>query len=146
MNVVTEVFESAYYLHALAAAVAGFAVGFVWYMPPLFGSAWLRAVGLTQAKASKANMPAIFGTGFVLLYAMAVVLSGLGASGAGIWEGAQTGLVYGGVFVLATTAMHLMYAQRPLSLIAFEGLHDVAALMAMGAVLGAFETLPRLPF
>lgn len=150
MKIIADVFENAYYLHSLAAAAAAFILGFIWYLPRTFGNAWMRATGMTPAKASKANMPLIFGSSFALLYLMAVVLSGLGVSGAGTWQGAQYGLMYGGVFVLSNTLIHLMYAQRPLSLLLLEGGHDAAVLMLMGAVLGSFQVgihLPiRLPF
>ncbi|MEZ5045971.1 MAG: DUF1761 domain-containing protein [Chitinophagaceae bacterium] len=41
-------------------------VGFLWYNPKIFGTAWMNASGMTEEKAKGANMPLIFGLTYVL--------------------------------------------------------------------------------
>jgi hypothetical protein len=54
------------WLGVVLGAVAFFAVGAVWYTT-LFGKAWQRAVGLSDEQLkTRANMPLIFGTCFLL--------------------------------------------------------------------------------
>ena len=54
------------YLAVIAAAVATFALGGLWYSPALFGKAWQREAGVTEEKMKSANMALIFGLTFVL--------------------------------------------------------------------------------
>lgn len=55
----------------LATGLIPLAVGFVWYNPKVFGSAWMQATGMTEEKAKQANMPLIFG----LTYLFGVMIS-----------------------------------------------------------------------
>ena len=52
------------YLAVVLAAVAFFAVGAVWYTV-LFGKAWQRAAGLSDAQLRGANMALIYGLAFL---------------------------------------------------------------------------------
>lgn len=49
----------------LTAAIVPLAVGFVWYHPKVFGTAWAKAVGVTEQDRKSANMPLMFGLTFV---------------------------------------------------------------------------------
>ena len=62
-----------HWLAILVAAVAGFAVGGVWY-GPLFGKAWMNARGIAKEDTAGMNMPLIFGTTYVLNVIMAFAL------------------------------------------------------------------------
>lgn len=53
------------WMAAVAAAVAAFVLGGAWYSPALFGSAWMRASGITPERAATANMAKVFGVAFV---------------------------------------------------------------------------------
>ncbi len=59
------------WLAILVAALASFVLGFIWYNPKVFGTAWMKSVGLTPEDAKKGNMAMIFGVAFV----MAIVIS-----------------------------------------------------------------------
>lgn len=45
----------------LIATLIPLVVGFVWYNPKVFGTAWMKVTGLTPEDGKKANMPLIFG-------------------------------------------------------------------------------------
>jgi Protein of unknown function (DUF1761) len=74
-------------LSALAAALSTFIVGFIWYNPKVFGTAWMKAEGLTEEQLKKGNMAKIFGLSFVFAFIAgfmiipAVVIHQFGALG-----------------------------------------------------------------
>lgn len=91
----------------LAAAVAGFVLGGLWYSPVLFAKVWQHEAGVTDEQLKNANAGVIFGLSFVLsaiaAYVFALFLGprpplalGLGAgSSAGLcWVGASFGINY----------------------------------------------------
>jgi len=46
-------------------ALATLVVGFVWYNPKVFGTAWMKETGLTQEELQKGNMLKIFGLTYI---------------------------------------------------------------------------------
>src|SRR5437016_6328397 len=69
--------ESINYLSVLLAAVASMVVGFVWYGPMLFGSRWMKLMGLTKADmdAAKKQMGVMYGKSFIAALVTAYVLA-----------------------------------------------------------------------
>lgn len=91
----------------LVAAVSGFVLGGLWYSPVLFGRAWQREAGLSDAQLAGTNMGLVFGLAFVLCVIASFVFAmflgprppiglGLGAGfAAGLcWVGASFGINY----------------------------------------------------
>lgn len=56
----------------LGAALIPTVVGFIWYNPKVFGSAWMAAADMTEEKMKGANMAVIFGVSLVLSVMLAV--------------------------------------------------------------------------
>ena len=54
------------YLAILVAAVVPIILGFIWYNPKVFGTAWMRAAEMTEEKMKGANMAVIFGVSLLL--------------------------------------------------------------------------------
>ena len=52
----------------LVAALIPIIVGFVWYNPKTFGSAWMREAEMTEEKMKTGNMPVIFIVSFILSF------------------------------------------------------------------------------
>jgi hypothetical protein len=48
-----------------ASAMTTLVVGFVWYHPKVFGTAWMKETGLTEEELAKGNMLKIFGLTFI---------------------------------------------------------------------------------
>lgn len=72
------------FLAILAAALSTLVVGFIWYNPKVFGTAWMHAAGLTEDQLKGANMAKIFGLALLFaimlsfaLYALVVHQSGV---------------------------------------------------------------------
>ena len=55
------------FLAVLVAAVSTLVVGFVWYHPKVFGTAWMKEADMTEDKMKGANMGLIFGLAVFLL-------------------------------------------------------------------------------
>ena len=53
------------YIAPVVAAFTTLLVGFVWYHPKVFGTAWMKEAGLNQEELEKGNMLKIFGLTFV---------------------------------------------------------------------------------
>jgi hypothetical protein len=62
-------------LAVLAAAVATFVLGGLWYSPALFGKAWQREAGISDEQMRTANKARIFGFAFVLSLIAALVFA-----------------------------------------------------------------------
>ncbi len=84
------------YLAVVAATVAWFVVGSLWYSPLLFGKVWMELSGMNPAAMAQMKMPVVkvlaeFVRGFVVAYVLArfVALLGVvdwkGALQLGIW-------------------------------------------------------------
>jgi len=65
------------FLAIFGAAAATLAVGFVWYHPKVFGTAWMREAKLTEEDFKGANMVLTFGVTFVYGILIAFVLQWL---------------------------------------------------------------------
>ncbi len=62
------------FLALVLAALSTLVVGFIWYNPKVFGNAWMKEVGMTEADAKGANMAKIFGLAVVYAFFIAFIL------------------------------------------------------------------------
>jgi hypothetical protein len=70
----------------LVSALTTLVVGFVWYHPKVFGTAWMKETGLTEEELAKGNMLKIFGLTyifslFIVMIEMALTIHQTGAMG-----------------------------------------------------------------
>jgi hypothetical protein len=70
----------------LVSALATLVVGFVWYHPKVFGTAWMKETGLTEEQLAKGNMLKIFGLTyifslFIVIIEMSLTIHQTGAMG-----------------------------------------------------------------
>jgi hypothetical protein len=130
------------YLPILAAAVAGWLAGAVWYMA--LGRQWMAALGTTaeQMQAARkepgALLPFIYS--FVADLVMAWVLAGLlGHLGPGQVT-TRNGIISGAFcwlgFVITTMAVNNSFARRDPRLLLIDGGHWLVVLLLMGAIVG----------
>lgn len=127
------------YLGLLAAAVAAFIFGSVWYMA--LGKQYQRAQGLGPEACKGKKMPA---TPLVICFlgelVMAAALSWLLArmSVVGWMWGAMMGGVIGAGIILPTVVINNAFPGRKLALSLIDGAHWIAVAIIEGAVLGFF--------
>ena len=58
----------------IVAALIPLVIGFVWYHPKVFGTAWLQHSGLTEEKIKGGNKLLIFGLSYVMAILAAIML------------------------------------------------------------------------
>ncbi len=63
------------WLALIVSALIPMVLGFIWYNPKVFGTAWMQASGMTEEKAKGANMPVVFGLSFVLSILLAFAMN-----------------------------------------------------------------------
>jgi hypothetical protein len=127
------------WLAVIAATVASFAVGAVWYSPLLFVKAWLRETGVTPEKARSSNMALTMGGAFFLTFLMTLVFALFLGQDPGVKFGAAAGFAAGLFWVAASVGVNHLFEGRSLKLFLINGGYNVAMFTVMGAVLGALQ-------
>lgn len=125
------------WLAILVATVVGFLIGGLWY-GPLFGKAWMAALGKTEDDIQPT--PAPFVISFVTSAITAIVLAALmpAAGVAGALSGAVFGLAMGIGFIATAMASDAAFCGWPASLWAIQAGYRVTYTMVMGAILAAW--------
>lgn len=62
------------FLIVLLAALVPMVMGFIWYNPKVFGTAWMKAAGVTEENKKGANMALIFGLSFLFSFFLAFAI------------------------------------------------------------------------
>ncbi|MEZ5514421.1 MAG: DUF1761 domain-containing protein [Steroidobacteraceae bacterium] len=124
---------------AVAAGVASWVVGALWYSALLFGKAWQREVGLDDAQVAAGNMTVILGGSLILSVVAAMVFAMfLGAKPAfGFATGA--GFAAGVFWVAASFGINYLFARRSLKLWFIDGGYHATQFTVIGAVLGLWH-------
>lgn len=126
------------WLAILLAALAGFAVGGIWY-GPLFNRAWMRESGVTMEKARSANMPKVYGTVLVLNLIAAGSLAMFIGPNATWHFGLFAGFMAGLTFVATALGVIYLFEFRSLRLWLINAGYQVVIFSVMGCILGAWH-------
>ena len=126
------------WLSVLAAAIASFAFGAVWYLS--LGKQWLAAIAKTEeevAPAGKTN-PAPFVITFFIQILMAWLLAGLiGHIGQfSLMNGLVTAFWCWLAFIITTMTVNHRYSLAPWSLTLIDGAHWLGVVLIQGAITG----------
>ena len=118
------------------ATLAGFALGALWY-GPLFGRAWMNAVGTTADAIRRGSSPVrVYGATFVLGLIASYVF--------GLYLGPDPGRAFAvvlgaaaGLFWVATAlATNYLFERRPIRLIVINGGYHAVRFTLIGLVFG----------
>lgn len=128
--------DSINWLAVVAATVAAFVLGGLWYSPVLFGKPWQKAAGLSDETLKVGNPALIFGGSFVLAFiASAMFAMFLGpkpslgfATGAGV----SAGLCW----VATSYGINGLFGRKPLSLVLINAGYHTLQFTLIGAMLG----------
>jgi hypothetical protein len=128
------------YLAVLLAAVAFFAVGAVWYTV-LFGKAWQRALGLSDAQLKGgANMALIYGGAFLCELVVSWLLGHMFARTAPSPRGMMMISVGFGLGVMTPAiGINYLFQRKSLKLFLIDAGHFVVGAAAMGGVFVALS-------
>ena len=131
----------------VVAGLVGFVIGFLWYMPQIFGKKWMKAVGMGEKDMKKEGMEgkmiialiAAFLVAYVLSYfvrAMIVWKGNLYGSADPILTGAFAGFLAWLGFLATSLIDPVLWQNKPWSLWAINAGQWLVRLIAMGAVIG----------
>jgi hypothetical protein len=125
------------WLAILGATIAAFVLGGLWY-GPLFGNAWLAALGKTEDELQPSATPFVvsFFTALLTCITMAWLMQALGIQGA--LAGAAFGAVTGIGFIATAMASDSAFCRWRMSLFLIQSGYRVGYAILMGAIIGAF--------
>lgn len=125
-------------------AVAGIAIGAVWFGPKTFFPVWWKFMGRTpEDQPGTANMGVVFGLTFLGAFVQAAVLQVVinlaqAAKGDLNWFGGlATGALMGVGFAAATVLSHKLFGGFSLKVWVLEVGQDIVSLAVMGAVIAS---------
>lgn len=122
----------------LVSTALAFVLGGIWY-GPLFGQAWLNALGKTEADIEPSASPFVisFFTAFLTAVVLAWLIIALEITSAS--GGALLGLVTGIGFIATAMASDAAFCRWSLHLFMIQSGYRVLYSVLMGAVLGAWQ-------
>lgn len=125
----------------VVAAIAGFAVGGLWFSSLLFAKPWMAALGKTpeeikQISAGPGYLAAAVGS-IVGAYILAQFIAYTGSKSMG--GGIQVAILAWLGFVLATSAPDYLFTGRPRTLLVIHSGHVLVSMLVQGAILGAWN-------
>ncbi len=129
------------YLAVLLAAAASMVVGMVWYAKPVFGTKWMKMVGLTDEKAKKGSVQAIiiaFVCSLVTAYVLAhvIYLSNSFFANSLVQDSLTTAFWLWLGISASRVITHDAFEQRDMKLTAMTIGNQLVTLLAMAAVIG----------
>ena len=119
----------------VAAGVAAFLLGGLWYAPPLFGRAWQADCGLSDEQLKQDNMARIFGGALILSVLAAAMFSMFLGSRPELGFAASAGFSAGLFWVAASLGIFYLFERRPLRLWLINGGYATVMFTLIGAVL-----------
>ena len=120
-----------HWIAVIVAAVAQIVLGYVWYMPMVFGSRWEAATGKTLPKGTPPTMTLVF---MVVSALLAAVGMALWFSGSSITNGIVSGALVWLYFVAPATAGVIFFEGRSWMGWALSAGYWLVGLMLMGAI------------
>jgi ethanolamine transporter EutH len=124
------------WLAVFVAAAVGLAVGIAWYAPPILGNRARQAAVPTPGRDPKAAAASIV-TVALMAYVLALVLGAMEVSS--VLDGAIVGVVAWLGFVFTTVMAIALFERRSFLYVAVTAGQPLLALVAMGAVIGAWR-------
>lgn len=131
------------YLAILAAAVASYIFGAIWYMA--LSKPWMAALGKTEAdikgpdgKGSAAPFVIAFVAQLVMAYVLGGLIGHLGAGQVTPWNGLLSAFFVWIGFVLTTLVTNHGFQGSKRMLTVIDGVHWLGVLLIQGLVIGLF--------
>ncbi|MFK7982524.1 MAG: DUF1761 domain-containing protein [Saprospiraceae bacterium] len=128
-------------LAQVLAALSALLVGFLWYHPKTFGTAWMRGIGMTEEKMASGNMAVRYGLAFVLAFIISLFVAYFGSSHEekvltpfqhSTFHGAQLAVV----MVMPILVIVSLFEKLDFKTIAINVGYWLVTLTAMGAIIG----------
>lgn len=130
------------FLAVVLAALSSFVVGMIWYSKPVFGTSWMKMVGMTDKKAEK-GMAKAMGFSFFAALLTAYIVAYMGYIANAFFTdnsfliNAVNTSFWLGVGIAATTIVtHDAFEQRDMKLTAMNMGNQVVTILTMGLIIG----------
>lgn len=126
-------------LGVLAATIASFVIGAVWYSPPVFGKMWMTLLKMTEEDARKRRNKAIvvgFFANLLTAYLLGVFVLFAGASD--LVAGAEVAFLAWLAFAFSYHLTGWVFENRPPKLFGIDVVHSLIIFLVMGAILGVW--------
>lgn len=128
------------WLAVLAAALANFVVGGLWYSPALFGNAWMRANGFSAEDLERGSAAKIFGLAFVFCLLMAANLAAfLGSPDTTLAFALGAAIAAGLGWAALGLCVVALFERRPAAYMVINGGYLAVSFAVMGLILGAWR-------
>ncbi len=127
------------YWAVLAAALASFLLGGLWYSPLLFYNPWRRVAAVSEEQLRQGNMARIFGVSLLFQLIAALVLAMFIGVELDAAIGALVGSMVGLAWVATAFGVVYLFERRPMTLLLINGGYNVVTYTLMGAILGAWH-------
>ncbi|MFK7808354.1 MAG: DUF1761 domain-containing protein [Saprospiraceae bacterium] len=127
------------WLHILGAAATTMVIGAIWYHPKVFGTAWMKSIGKTEADLAKGNMALMYGVGYLLSCFISYRIyqyaghpdENLGPALHGAFHGAWSA----GAIAVAVLTLNTIYEHRSITNVLINAGYWLLSLAVMGAIL-----------
>lgn len=123
----------------LAAAIATFVLGGIWYAPAVFGRAWQRETGLTDEQLRDRKPAVIFGVSFLLSLLAAAVFALFLGPHPSLSLAVGAGFAAGLAWVAASLGINYLFEHKSLRLFLINGGYHTVQFVVYGLVLGLFN-------
>lgn len=125
----------------LAAAVALFILGGLWYSPALFGATWGRESGIAYdaAQAKKGHGAVVFGASFVFALIAAFVFATALGPDPPLAYAVKSGFTIGLCWVATSFGINYLFAGRTLKLFLIDAGYHIAQFTLYGLILGLWH-------
>ncbi len=124
------------WIPVLAATIAAFFLGGIWYSPVVFGKAWASAIGLDIKAVRDRNIALLFVLAFVLQWLTASLLSAVLGPNANAMYGLNIGLLAGSFFAATSLGVTYIFENRGMKLFFINAGYYVVSMALMGYILG----------
>lgn len=128
------------WLAVLLAFVSNMLIGFLWYMPAVFGRKWMEAIARTEKELKALDGGAAIWVPMMLAAALGSILLAVLAGALGLdtpLAAAFFGFVAALVFRAGGHVIHNGFAGRAATVTLIDSGHDILALTVAGAIIGA---------
>jgi hypothetical protein len=130
-------------LPTLVAAIAAFMLGALWYSPVLFAKQWMaaHALSMTDVAEMQKGAPKAYGVSFVCFLLMAHIVAWLAhLTGATGWKyGLHLGFILWLGFGLTLTTIAWAYSNKKFATVVIDAGYQLAYLLIMGVIIGAWQ-------
>ena len=138
------------WLSIVVSSLVTFVMGFIWYNPKVFGTAWMKESGMTEEKAKQMNPAKTYGLAVVMAFLVAFFIWPMVFLGGGPGEphgteafltfkhGALHGSMLGLFVALPVLATNSLFEQKSFKYVMINAGYWVVTMALMGGIINGW--------